>query len=395
LDLLYRIFRDQYIPLQYAIVAICVLGVSALLTPAVRALAFRLGALAPVRKRDTHTVPTPRLGGVAIYLAFAIGILLFEPLTGVRPDAISRQPINAGHLLDQMRGLLLGATVAVVVGLIDDLRMPDGLPAGLHFLGQLLAAGTALLAGLRPVQGIANPLSNHLFYAHPEKHQQILLLGPIGVIFTLFWIVGMMNTVNFLDGLDGLAAGVVAIAAVLLAIWSGRTHDVGFGPLLGSEVLVLPPLILAAALLGFLCFNWPPARIFMGDAGAQVAGFIIGALAILGPAKVGTALLILAIPILDIAWVFVRRGRRFAQADAGHLHHQLRRLGWSTRRIVLCFYALCIALGLADLLLQQVGKLIAFLVVAAITAVILARIATQRAPAEVAQSSPPAPVPQR
>ena len=98
----------------------------------------------------------------------------------------------------------------------------------------------------------------------------------------MFWIVGMMNTVNFMDGLDGLASGVVMISAILLAIWSGWTHGAGATTLLGSQVLLLPPLILAAALLGFLVYNWAPASIFMGDAGAQFAGFTLGVLAILG-----------------------------------------------------------------------------------------------------------------
>jgi UDP-N-acetylmuramyl pentapeptide phosphotransferase/UDP-N-acetylglucosamine-1-phosphate transferase len=115
----------------------------------------------------------------------------------------------------------------------------------------------------------------------------------------------------------------------------------------------------------------------MGDSGAQFAGFTIGVLAVLGPAKIGTALLILAVPILDIAWVFVRRparGRRFFTADSEHLHHRLLHLGWSQQRIVLSFYTICIALSVADLVLSSAAKLIAFLVVALITVVVLVRI---------------------
>jgi UDP-N-acetylmuramyl pentapeptide phosphotransferase/UDP-N-acetylglucosamine-1-phosphate transferase len=282
--------------------------------------------------------------------------------------------------------------VAVAIGVVDDLF---NLRPAIHFLGQIAAAVIALKGGLATVNGISNPLANHFFYAQPEKHLQILLAPPVVAgAFTLFWIVAMMNTVNFLDGLDGLAGGVVTIAAILLAIWSGRVHGQGATTLTGSEVLVLPPLILAAALIGFLVFNWAPARIFMGDCGAQFAGFTLGALAILGPAKIGTALLILAVPILDIAWVFVRRptkGRGFASADRGHLHHRLLDRGMSTRRIVLSFYAICAALGAIDLVLTRTSKLIAFLVVTVATVMLLIRV-TERTPGKpfLRRHAPPA-----
>ncbi len=374
-DLLYRAFGAAHIWLQLTVAAAAVFTLALALTPLLGALSRRAGILSPGdRDRDTRRDRVPLLGGVAFYLAFTIGMIVLEPLAGSRRDALSGVSIDAGHLMFQLHGLLLGGAVAVAVGVLDDIF--DLRPA-VHFVGQIAAAATALIGGLAPVRGISNPLANHFFYAHPEKHLQILLAPPVAIGFTLFWIVGMMNTVNFLDGLDGLAGGVTAIAAILLAIWSGRIHDQGSGPLVGSEVLVLPALLLAAALIGFLVFNWPPARIFMGDCGAQFAGFTLGALAILGPAKIGTALLILAVPILDIAWVFVRRpsqGKSVAGADREHLHHRLLDRGMSTRRIVLSFYAICIALGAIDLTLSRTSKLIAFLVVAVATVVLLVRV---------------------
>jgi UDP-GlcNAc:undecaprenyl-phosphate/decaprenyl-phosphate GlcNAc-1-phosphate transferase len=384
-DLVHRAFGDQYLALQFIITAACVFGLSLILTPLLRRIARRLGILAPIRPRDTHTTPTPRLGGVAIYLAFVAGIVLFEPLTGHRHDTLNPSFAINDHTLKQLRGVLLGATIAVFVGVIDDVltqRNSRGLRPSTHFLGQIVAASAALLGGLDWVHGISNPLSGiHFIFPHPEKALQIpftpSVLGiSIGMLFTVFWIVGMMNTVNFLDGLDGLATGVVMIAAILLAIWSGRTHGGATDILVGSEVLVLPPLILAAALLGFLPYNWSPASIFMGDAGAQFAGFTLGALAILGPAKIGTALLILAIPILDVAWVFIRRpmqGEKFFSADAEHLHHRLLKRGLSVRRIVVIFYSMCVALGLVDLALSKASKLVAFLLVVAATVVVLSR----------------------
>ncbi|HVA91449.1 MAG TPA: MraY family glycosyltransferase [Chloroflexota bacterium] len=380
MDLLYRAFGAEHVWLQLTVAALAIFALALLLTPLLGAVSHRFGILSPGdRERDTRPDRVPLLGGVAFFLAFMIGMALFEPLTGNRRDSLSGVSINTGNLMLQLHGLLLGATVAVAIGVLDDLL---NLRPAVHFLGQIAAAAVALIGGFATVRGISNPLANHFFYAQPEKHLQILLPLPMAGAFTLFWIVAMMNTVNFLDGLDGLAGGVVTIAAILLAIWSGRVHGQGATTLTGSEVLVLPPLILAAALIGFLVFNWAPARIFMGDCGAQFAGFTLGALAILGPAKIGTALLILAVPILDIAWVFVRRptkGGGFASADRGHLHHRLLDRGMSTRRIVLSFYAICAALGAIDLVLTHTSKLIAFLVVTVATVVLLIRV-TERTP---------------
>jgi UDP-GlcNAc:undecaprenyl-phosphate GlcNAc-1-phosphate transferase len=385
-DLVHRAFGNNYLALQCIITAACVLGLSLVLTPLLGRCARAFGILAPVRDRDVHVRPVPYLGGVAIFLAFFAGIVLFMPLAGTRHDALNTSFLIGDSTLKQLRGLLLGATIAVLVGVVDDVltsRNTRGLRPSIHFLGQLLAAGAALAGGLDAVRGVSNPLSSlHFLYAHPEKHLQILLtpsfLGvSLGMAFTMFWIVGMMNTVNFMDGLDGLAAGVVMISAILLAIWSGWTHGAGNSALLGSEILLLPPLILAAALLGFLFYNWAPARIFMGDAGAQFSGYTLGVLAILGPAKIGTALLILTVPILDTAWLFVRRpmeGKPFFSADAEHLHHRLLKRGFSKQQIVLMFYGVCTGLGLVDLAVDKAIKLVVFLAVVILTLVLLVRL---------------------
>jgi UDP-N-acetylmuramyl pentapeptide phosphotransferase/UDP-N-acetylglucosamine-1-phosphate transferase len=384
-DLIHRAFGDEYLVLQCIITAACVLGLSLIFTPLCAWLARRFRILAPIRPRDVHLRPVPYLGGLALFAAFTAGMVLFMPLTGTRHDALNTSFLIGEQTLKQFRGLLLGATIAVLVGLCDDVltsRNTRGLRPSVHFLGQLLAAAAALYGGLEPVRGISNPLSSlHFLYAHPEKHLQILLtpsvLGvSLGMVFTMFWIVGMMNTVNFMDGLDGLAAGVVMIAAVLLAIWSGWTHGAGATTLLGSQILLLPPLILAAALLGFLFYNWAPARIFMGDAGAQFAGYTLGVLAILGPAKIGTALLILTVPILDTAWLFVRRpleGKPFFSADNEHLHHRLLKRGFSQQQIVLIFCGICALLGLVDLAIDRAIKLVVFLAVVAVTMFVLVR----------------------
>jgi UDP-N-acetylmuramyl pentapeptide phosphotransferase/UDP-N-acetylglucosamine-1-phosphate transferase len=175
----------------------------------------------------------------------------------------------------------------------------------------------------------------------------------------------MMNTINFLDGLDGLATGVAAIAAILLAVWASEAHRFLL-PGSHPEELVLP-LALAGALLGFLPYNWHRASIFLGDSGSMFLGLALGSLAIIGPAKLATALLVLIIPVLDVAWAIVRRqlrGRSFLAGDKQHVYHRMLEVGMSHTQVVLSFYLLCIVLAVLDLSLLKLDKLIAFVAVA-------------------------------
>jgi UDP-N-acetylmuramyl pentapeptide phosphotransferase/UDP-N-acetylglucosamine-1-phosphate transferase len=188
------------------------------------------------------------------------------------------------------------------------------------------------------------------------------------ILFTLFWIVGMMNTINWLDGLDGVAAGVTLIASGVLFIHTFR---------LGQLSLALLPLALAGAVLGFLLFNFPPAKIFLGS-GAPLLGFILAVLSIIGGTKAGTALLVLAIPILDVAWQILNRARTGHspfQADRGHLHHRLYDVGVSNRAIVALYYALSAAFGaLALVLPNPVYKMIALVIIGAGALAVLIRL---------------------
>src|SRR5579871_5717807 len=162
MDLLNRFLSRAPIAVQYAVGAGLVLVLAWALTLGARRLALRFGLLAPIRERDVHTAPVPRLGGVAIYLAVVLGMILLEPLGGARHDALNHGLlVPDAHLLRQFRGMLIGGTVAVLVGVLDDLVTLRPLP---HFLGQILAAAAALATGLDTVQGISNPFSIHLFY---------------------------------------------------------------------------------------------------------------------------------------------------------------------------------------------------------------------------------------
>jgi len=283
----------------------------------VRWLAFRLGAVANPGDRFIHQQPTARLGGLAMYLGFGLAAALFST--------------NSATL-----GLLLSGAIITTLMVFDDL----GGVRPLFKLGFQIAASLIAIVGFDITIG---------FIGLPKIG--IVTLAPIvSVAVTLVWFVGLENTTNFLDGVDGLAAGVVAIVAATLLLAAINRNETGIVILAGA---------LIGACVGFLLFNWHPARIFMGDSGSNFLGFTLAALSVLSVAK-GTVVLALivpvaalAIPIADTAWAIVRRRRRgksIATPDTEHLHHRLLDFGLSPRETVLVFYfgtAIFAAVGLA------------------------------------------------
>ena len=318
-----------------------------ILTPLAARLAARTGAVDAPRNRHAHAQPTPKLGGLTLFIAFviAVGMSLVYP----RSDP---------HELTRLAGLFLGGLVLFVVCAYDDHRELQAIP---QLLAQIFTASIAVGAGVM-IREIPNPFGGAPFVFEPW----------FAVLFTLFWLVGMMNTVNWLDGVDGLAAGVVAIACGVMFIHMFR---------LEQSSIALLALALVGATLGFLPFNFFPAKIFMGG-GALVVGYALGALSIVGGAKVATALLVLLIPILDVAWQIVSRlwvGKSPSAGDRGHLHHRLFDLGLSQRAIVLLYY-FCTAIfgALALMLPPGVSKLIALVVLGIGAAMMLLRIARRQ-----------------
>lgn len=311
---------------------------SLILTPLARWVAERTGNIDRPVGGKIHRQATPLMGGAAVYLAFAVTALIVLPLT---PPVI---------------GLLLGGLAAVTVGILDEIFTLRPL---LHFAGQTAAAIIAMAGGVGVLVSISIPTAT---LASPG----LALPFAVGAILTLFWLVGMMNTVNFLDGMDGLAGGVAALAALLLAAWASEPHPFIPHSLVHREDVLLP-LALAGALFGFLPYNWHPARIFLGDSGSMFVGLALAALAIVGPAKLGTALVVLMIPVLDVAWAIVRRqmrGRSFLSGDKQHVYHRMLELGMSHTSVVVLLYFLVIALGALDLVLRKFDKLVAFIVLA-------------------------------
>lgn len=309
------------------------------LSPLTARLGLRLGIADRPGGRRKHGRVISRLGGIALFAGFVVAVLAAQLLDVPRLDANEPR---------RLWGLVLGTTVAFVLGLIDDRRQ---LKPGPQYLGQVLAVAVGM-AGLIFIEFINNPFSE-------DPQARIAFPWWLVVAVTVFWMVGMMNTVNWLDGLDGLAAGVTAIAALLLFAHAA------FRLQPAQTSVSLLPLALAGACLGFLPFNFHPARVFMGG-GAYTLGFALGALAIIGGAKMATVLLVMGIPILDAALLIVRRWRQGGRADLGdrgHLHFRLFDLGVPQRTIVLGYYAFCAGFGMLALAVSpRLYKLIALVV---------------------------------
>jgi len=300
-----------------------------LAVPASMAVARRIGrgAMAqPDRERDIHPEATPRLGGVGMWVAFSVAVLIFG---GSLPH----------------RGLILAATgIVTVVMAVDDIL-------NLRWWTKLvLQAGVAIFVAVNGVQ-----IS---FFAAPWGHGNtptIVALGVLALPVTVLWLMIMQNSINFLDGSDGVAGGVVAIVAgiCLLAAINRLGHDQG----VQSDVIVLSGALMGCC-AGFLLFNWAPARVFMGDSGSHFLGVALGMITIVGLEIIAVGLslavpvIALGLPIGDTAFAIVRRSRAgisFTQADAGHLHHRLLARGLSARETAIVFYLATAILGCVGL----------------------------------------------
>ena len=312
-------------------------------TPLAAAWGRHRGLVDEPGPRRWHQGAIPRTGGLALFAAFMAAALLAQWLPVPRQDPKE---------LIRFLGIALGTTFLFVIGYIDD-RFE--LRPGPQYLAQAVA-GLIAIGCLVFIERVMNPFTDQL----------TVFPYPFTVAFTLLWIMGMINTINFLDGLDGLAAGVGAIISALLAIHMLRQ---------GQYSVALLPLALLGATVGFLPFNFHPAQIFMGS-GSLVLGYAIATLGIAAGAKLALVLLVLSIPIVDVAWLMLgrlRAGRSIGQADRRHLHYRLIDLGLSQRQVVLLYYAYCMALGAVALLISsRLLKLITLVVLGTATLFFLA-----------------------
>ena len=311
--------------------------VSFLATPLVKTLAYKVGAIdVPKDNRRMHKVPIPRLGGLAIFLAFLLSTLVFADIDR------------------QMQGILLGAVMIVVLGVMDDIMALKALP---KLIVQIAAAGVAVYYGCR-IQFLSNPnVFSDMTYVN---------LGWLSVPITIIWIVAITNAVNFIDGLDGLAVGVSAISTASLIVIALMVAEVNIAIILCA---------LFGACLGFIPYNFNPAKIFMGDTGATFLGYILATLSVTGLFKMyaiisfAVPFLILGVPIFDICFAVLRRvahRQSPMHADRGHIHHRLIDMGFSQKQSVAIAYMLTAILGLAAVLLTSSGELKALILIGAV-----------------------------
>ena len=324
-----------------AITMLLAMGVAAvvsfLATPMVKNLAYKVGAIdVPKDNRRMHKVPIPRLGGLAIFLAFLLSVLVFAKIDR------------------QMQGILLGATMIVVLGVMDDIMALNALP---KLIVQILAAGIAVYHGC-VIQFVSNP---NVF-----SSMTYLNLGWWSYPITIIWIVAITNAVNLIDGLDGLAVGVSAISTASITVIALMVAETNVAVVLAA---------LFGACLGFIPYNMNPAKIFMGDTGATFLGYILATLSVTGLFKMyaiisfAVPFLILGVPIFDICFAFLRRiakGQNPMKADRGHVHHRLIDMGFSQKQAVAISYMLAAILGLAAVLLTSSGELKALILIGTI-----------------------------
>ena len=307
-------------------------------TPLVIQLATKIGALDIPDARKVHKQPIPRMGGLAIFISFAISILLILPVD------------------KKILAFLVGAIILTIFGILDDIF---SLNPKVKLLGQIFAAIIPVYFGIK-VSYVTNPFGG------------LIWLGDASYILTIFWIVAIINAINLIDGLDGLASGTAAISAVFIGI-SALTR--------GNAFAFYAATALAGGTLAFLRYNFNPAKVFLGDTGSMFLGYSLGIFSVLGTAKSPTLIsifipvLVMAIPIFDTLFAIVRRffaGRPIFKPDKGHLHHCILELGYSKRKTVLIIYLANTLLGVIALYVNLLTfTQAALLIVAIILAITL------------------------
>jgi UDP-GlcNAc:undecaprenyl-phosphate GlcNAc-1-phosphate transferase len=291
-----------------------VIGLAAcyILTPPVSRLAARLGAIDRPDHRKVHKAPVPRMGGLAIYAGFVAAIFA------------------SVHLSHEIAGLLLGGTLIVIIGVIDDICQ---LPAKLKLLGQVAAAGVLVLFGVK-IEWLTYPGTGGYLY-----------MDHFSVPVTILWVVSMTNALNLIDGLDGLAAGVSMIASLTVCLVAVQN---------GLYPVAVMTAALAGATFAFIKYNFNPASIFMGDTGSMFLGYMLAAISVFGVVKSAAAIALLTpavalgLPIIDTCCAILRRysnGKPIFQPDKGHLHHRLLAAGLSQKQAVFLMYLISAALS--------------------------------------------------
>lgn len=326
-----------------ALLAIAIaFAISFAATPLAKLFAQKVGAIdIPKEARRVHDHPIPRMGGLAIFLGFLLSVILFVDITR------------------QVRGILLGTLVIVACGAIDDVI---SLKAWIKLIVQIAAAVIAVLHGV-VIMVLRNPTS--------FSQEQAYILGALSVPVTIFWIVGITNSVNLIDGLDGLAVGVSTISSITMFIVALLVSE-------GNVALILAALM--GACLGFMPYNLNPAKIFMGDTGALLLGYVLATVSVVGMFKFYAVvtfvvpIMALALPLFDTLFAILRRllkGQNPMKPDRGHLHHRLIDMGLSQKQAVAILYSASAILGFCAVVLATSGKVRIWLLGVALLAAII------------------------
>ena len=318
--------------------------ISLVMTPIVRKLAIRIGAVdIPKDNRRVHKKPIPLIGGLAIYISVLVTFFVFFEMDKT------------------LVSILVGGTIIIISGIIDDIK---GLSPKGKVVFQIISAIVLILGDVK-IDAITNPFA---------KSGTVIPLNGFSIPLTIFWVVGITNTLNLIDGLDGLAAGVAMIASLSFFAVASKFNYIS---------IMLISIVLSGACLGFLPYNFNPAKIFMGDTGALFLGFMLAAISIEGVMKsvatiaVVVPIIILGLPIFDTTFAIFRRllnGKSIAEADKGHLHHRLLARGYSQKKTVLILYTISSVFGLVAIFISEANskRAVVFSIVVFIITILLA-----------------------
>jgi len=327
--------------MTYLVALFVTFGLTVLLVPWIKKLAFKFGAVDKPQEnsRKIHKKVMARGGGIAIYLAFLVTTLILVPNR------------DLGYW-----GLVVASSIVLTIGFADDIY---NLNPWVKLLTQIFAAVVAFsFFGIR-IEVLSNPAGQSLVFTDPNLslvlNGYLVSINFIALTVTTIWLVGMTNTMNFVDGIDGLSGGIAAIAAIVMFF-------LAISPSVNQSQTALISISLAGGCLGYLVYNFHPAKIFNGDSGAYFLGMTLGIIAIFSGAKLATAALVLGVPIIDAVWSAVRRiisGRSPFSADRGHLHFLLLDVGFTQRQTALLIYSLCIVFGIIALIASPEQKIVA------------------------------------
>lgn len=331
---------------MYALYFLFAAILTVLIVPLIKRAAIKSKTLdLPVEERKIHKTPIPLLGGLAIYLAFIIALLAYIQFG--QPDflIVPRKFFLA---------IIFGGLTLMLGGALDD---KYNLPPKILWLFPALASLIVVWSGIGVgIKEISNPFGNPINIGHQFEIGNWKL--EISALLMWAWMMGMIFTTKLLDGLDGLCTGVGLIGSITMFALS-------LTPRVNQPITATLAIIFAGCLAGFLVYNFNPASVFLGEAGSTLIGFILGVLSIILGAKIATALLVMGIPILDVAWAIIRRilySRSPFRADRAHLHYRLLDVGLSHRQAVLVLWFISAVFGFTAVFLQSMGKLIALVI---------------------------------